>query len=1336
MSSVGERRLGRLVASVAAIVVLISGTAAGTSAEAVTSGATNTPPDKGRNQEESTWVQETGIAAEDRPALIGEEGPATNDVAYTTLGGPDGVAVLRAGAEDGYEWKRIAELPAHHVDTDLWVANSCMDPTSKYMAVVYAPRAFTNDEGNFLGGAWGALVELETGTVTDLGRGHSMAHFNPGCGAGAFAAFARYEVDGTTQLASVDLRNGKAAFKVDVEGQVTSPVTMNDGSLVAVANSGVVQIDASGVGRVIAGPRGLPFGLRVDSRERLAYLTMESPDRSTAQMIDLHARDGRKRALGAGPLAEVGLERTGDKFYVFGPTEAPRKRPNDVEYVLEGAPHAEISARGSLIVNSVAPAGMGDPQSDDPSEVRPKINAWVPATETRLDFLVDPSNDAAAMTSSGDELTVQSEDEPRTAPAFLDVRPIGSAPSGVLRAGSPTNPVEDERTCAVPRNDPHNQAYQPKPRQVQWAVDRAVRGELTEPRPLNWRNLGMPAYTPQGLFPRVNLTGGGTIPPQIMLGILAQESNLWQASRYTAPGSTGNPLIGDFYGSRPEEGGPDSVLWNIKFAEADCGYGVGQITDGMRLAGRERPDEVALPYDSQRAIALDYAANVAMAVRMLGQKWNEVKAAGMDINNGDPERIENWFFAVWAYNSGLHPNEGSGPWGVGWFNNPINPIYPANRGPFLDGDPSHAASPQLWPYPEKVLGFAAHTLDLPQTVMADVASRSYPTNYVSAFTTAWWPGDNPGDADQNRWEVKPPIATFCSLNQNDCDPMAGFPCTLTGEPECWWHTDAVWKADCEWTCGYGEERFDSSYSTEASAMGSHLPEITRQLSFPPNCQAPPSGVLVVDNVTHQPVRSECSRRATQGSFQLQFVSPDANGNYSSKVDLHQQGGGYNGHFYWSHMRTSPDMDPVHNINNRLKITGRWSLGQTLNQWTRVWVHLPDHAAWTEQAAYTIELGNGQTRTRYLPQRRYENAWIPLGVFRMNGVPAVSLSNIATVPRGSNTDDVAWDAVGFQPLASKPTDFVVALGDSYSSGEGAGDYSAWSDHDGNDNSIRNACHQSKDAWIRKLSLPSSGSPTIGARESSNDASLDFHFLACSGAQTEHTLPFYTSGAPVPVNAENQFGAGQWGQVSQLDAGYLDENTTLVTLSVGGNDMRFPNVIQTCVAAQGYCGDEVLDGDVDPAYISSMSRLDTQLPSSLGTVLEQIKLKAPNATIVLVGYPRLFDSGSACMLISIQNQGWLNTVADELTQVMSAAASAANQPGHRVVFVDPQPAFQGRTLCTTNSAIWAIQPILTAGDAPWGIFEGQQVASAESGHPNDAGAVLYSVAVQTAINGLFP
>lgn len=973
---------------------------------------------------ETVEVAEDGIETHARAELLGEASIEQDDTAFVTMGGPDGISILRGRAQDGYRWERIAELLEPGIDTDLWIANSCIDAGGTKMAIVYAPRAFTNTEPMFLGGAWGAIVDLQNGSVTNLGRGYTLAYFNPGCGGGALAAFTRYPDEGTTQLASVDLATGETRVKVEVEGQVTSASADSAGQLVAVADGEVVRIGVDGQTQVISESPGHPFNLHIDGQNRIAFLSRDSAERASAQLVD-EEDPSVPVELANGALDRVGLTSTGDTLFVLGDVEMRETGLSGIQYLPEAEPAARISSSGALALNGVSPAGMRDRFAAD-GDVRPSIVAWAVAARTALRFIVNPAADASLTSSSNDELSWTSPDAPQpAAPAMLDVRPLPAEVIDQDELGSPHDPVEAERTCAVPRNDPGSQAYQPKPRQVQWAVDRAVSGQLLETRPANWRNLGMAAYTPQVMFPRVALAGGGAIPPQVLLGVLAQESNLWQASRYTAPGSTGNPIIGDFYGSRPSNGEPDNSIWNITFAEADCGYGVGQITDGMRLAGRERPNERALPFAQQRAIALDYTANIAMAVRMLAQKWNEVRNAGMKINNGDPARVENWFFAAWTYNTGFYPETSNpvDPWGVGWFNNPINPIYPSNRTPFLDGKPSDAANPQWWPYPEKVLGFAAHTLDLPQTQMADEGTRTYPTNYVAGFTTAWWSGEGTVGVE-NRKRVKPPIDQFCRMEVNRCDPKRPTsPCTLAGEPRCWWHADSVWKPDCDFSCGYGQERFDyAGYPREADSLKPELPPLTRQLSFPPNCDSSPAGVIVVDDVTQQPAVDGCARKATSGSFRFTFHTPDANDNYSGKIDLHQQGGGYNGHFSWSHMRG--DRDPFDNVNDRLKITGRWSLDRALNQWTRVWVHLPDHAAWSEQAAYAIELGNGETRTRSLPQRRYKNSWVPLGVFNMRGVPAVSLSNKVTKDHRTNLDDVAWDAVGFEPLAAKPRDFVV------------------------------------------------------------------------------------------------------------------------------------------------------------------------------------------------------------------------------------------------------------------------------------------------------------------------
>ncbi|MFE8987848.1 hypothetical protein ACFYMI_08430 [Streptomyces collinus] len=45
-----------------------------------------------------------------------------------------------------------------------------------------------------------------------------------------------------------------------------------------------------------------------------------------------------------------------------------------------------------------------------------------------------------------------------------------------------------------------------------------------------------------------------------------------------------------------------------------------------------------------------------------------------------------------------------------------------------------------------------------------------------------------------------------------------------------------------------------------------------------------------------------------------------------------------------------------------------------------------------------------------------------------GTPRVELTN--TTDDGTADEDIAWDAVAFQPLSGKPKHMVVAMGDSY------------------------------------------------------------------------------------------------------------------------------------------------------------------------------------------------------------------------------------------------------------------------------------------------------------------
>ncbi|HEU5142651.1 MAG TPA: GDSL-type esterase/lipase family protein, partial [Solirubrobacterales bacterium] len=117
-----------------------------------------------------------------------------------------------------------------------------------------------------------------------------------------------------------------------------------------------------------------------------------------------------------------------------------------------------------------------------------------------------------------------------------------------------------------------------------------------------------------------------------------------------------------------------------------------------------------------------------------------------------------------------------------------------------------------------------------------------------------------------------------------------------------------------------------------------------------------------------------------------------------------------------------------------------------------------------------------------------------------------------------------------PTAQATT--LVALGDSYSSGEGAKPYYGESDRRGN------RCHRSPLAWPRLL-----GATTT-------------HLLACSGAETEQLY----SGAPQRDERGQLAALGEVAGRTAID---------VVTITIGGNDIGFARHVRDCFLLPSLC-----------------------------------------------------------------------------------------------------------------------------------------------------------------------
>ncbi|GGU20215.1 golvesin C-terminal-like domain-containing protein [Lentzea flava] len=925
-------------------------------------------------------VEPPVVPAEKRQELLGQGWQQSGDRLWTTYGDGTGFHVLVAEAKTGYSWRTVATLGTKALETDKWIGNACVTGDGTKAVVVYAPRTFTNKDQLFARGGLTAVVDLVSGEVKKLPVKTTLAYFNPGCGTGDTVALTQggEEDRGKTRLLTVDAKSAQLSKPTDLDGQLTSAVPFQEGFAVA-SGGGVLKVGRDGQKRRLALTKGTPSFLRPDAENGVVFVAPEDTTKVSIQRATAGV-GAKTTTLATGKAGELGVAPgSAGKVFITGKAAEVKTLPQFVRK-LDVDARAEVSTNGETAIIEQLPTGsavQGDPQAWH-------LKAKSLRTGKEVGFTVDA---VAAL-------------KPRE--------------------------VDPGYTCAIPRNDTNIQVYQPKPKQVEWAADLAVKGYLTVPRSPGYRNLNNGSYTPQGLFPQhpmVNTGGRGKVPAQILLGIMGQESNLWQAARHALPGELGNPLIGNYYGLPIYDGNPDND-WDVDFSDADCGYGVTQMTDGMRKT------DTSLTYQQKFAIATDYAANVAAGLQKIQEKWNQVQNAGMKVHDNDFSNIENWFLAVWAYNSGFNAQGQKDPtaWGVGWSNNPANPKYDPNRTSFGE-NPRDFATPQKWPYPEKVMGFAA----FPPSGAEDENTE------VALFLNATWNGDpnvtpgSPGSPEFNRRNVKPDRWTFCNAS-NNCvrdgqytpnkpdNPSTPEDESTIGEPtgpcahqdaagyydlRCWWHSSVSWKSDnCSSTCGFPFIRYDyPQYANESS--------VSDGVSYPPTCDLanlPIQGSsLYIDHSAPNLRQRPCNQPPSSGSMTFR-----TDGRPAAMVDLHQIGSGLGSHMWQTTVKGDNPTD------RKAEITAEWKLNATLRGKADVWAFIPAHGKnKATEAQYRVETKDGVVKTGVVDQSKFANKWALIGSYVFNNAPKVTLSSVTPNGGPGNNQIMVFDSITFSSPTPSP-----------------------------------------------------------------------------------------------------------------------------------------------------------------------------------------------------------------------------------------------------------------------------------------------------------------------------
>ncbi|WP_370946393.1 SGNH/GDSL hydrolase family protein [Amycolatopsis sp. cg5] len=188
--------------------------------------------------------------------------------------------------------------------------------------------------------------------------------------------------------------------------------------------------------------------------------------------------------------------------------------------------------------------------------------------------------------------------------------------------------------------------------------------------------------------------------------------------------------------------------------------------------------------------------------------------------------------------------------------------------------------------------------------------------------------------------------------------------------------------------------------------------------------------------------------------------------------------------------------------------------------------------------------------------------------------------------------------------------------------------------------------------------------------------EFVDVSCSGATTDHL-----TGAQATRNGTNP---------PQLGA--LNAETTLVTLGIGGNDVGFIGIGSTCATTNANaspCRDRLTAGGRDQLA----EGIEATAPR-IGQVLDKIHEKAPQARVIVVGYPTVLPDGDGCWPTLPVGSGDVAYFREALGKLNDMLADQAKS--HDAGFADTATPSKGHDLCTAAGTRW-IEPVVPAAKA---------------------------------------
>lgn len=244
--------------------------------------------------------------------------------------------------------------------------------------------------------------------------------------------------------------------------------------------------------------------------------------------------------------------------------------------------------------------------------------------------------------------------------------------------------------------------------------------------------------------------------------------------------------------------------------------------------------------------------------------------------------------------------------------------------------------------------------------------------------------------------------------------------------------------------------------------------------------------------------------------------------------------------------------------------------------------------------------------------------------------------------------VSTPAVTAQTITIPAQGNYWAGGDSFASGRGSVEPYAY-------NSASNKCDRSPGSY------PPLVAKALGLKLTS--------FVACAGATTTNVMH------------------GMNGERGQYDS--LNGSTALATITVGGNDVKQAEMARRCILPFGSCDQNSAE------YKETMSLIKDALPARVDKAFGIMARQAPNAAILVVGYPYLIvPAGTACSNFTDSEKTAVRSVISALNNALKASVQQVNTTSianGRLTFVNPTATgspWLGHEMCRSDSFVNAL------------------------------------------------